>query len=188
MKRLRVCDFSLGVACLFLIPAEVASAQSADRILAFHSKITVARDRTLTVNERFEIVNDTGSFDNGFHRRLWVKAAGPQRAKEGGFQSINAKVDGLDGIFQTSQNINVFDIQVSPQNNRWSHGTHETLKVCPVDATVKLHFLVEDGEITADATVRFVKAGSGLGLKFKAVRSEDQERFARMIRRLIQPV
>jgi hypothetical protein len=63
----------------------------------------------------------------------------------------------------------------------------ETLKVCPVDATVKLHFLVEDGEITADATVRFVKAGSGLGLKFKAVRSEDQERFARMIRRLIQP-
>jgi hypothetical protein len=64
----------------------------------------------------------------------------------------------------------------------------ETLKVCPVDATVKLHFLVEDGEITADATVRFVKAGSGLGLKFKAVRSEDQERFARMIRRLIQPV
>ena len=43
----------------------------------------------------------------------------------------------------------------------------ETLKVCPVDATVKLHFLVEDGEITADATVRYVKAGSGLGLNSK---------------------
>jgi PilZ domain-containing protein len=62
----------------------------------------------------------------------------------------------------------------------------ETLKVCPVDATIKLHFLVEDGEITADATVRYVKAGSGLGLKFKTVRTEDQSRFAAMIRRLIK--
>ena len=64
----------------------------------------------------------------------------------------------------------------------------ETLKVCPVDASVKLHFLVEDGEITADATVRYVKSGSGLGLKFKCVRSEDQLRFAIMIRRLIKSV
>jgi hypothetical protein len=63
----------------------------------------------------------------------------------------------------------------------------ETRKVCPVDATVKLHFLVPDGEIAADATVRYARAGSGLGLKFKAVRSEDRERFATMIRRLIQP-
>src|SRR5271169_614134 len=63
----------------------------------------------------------------------------------------------------------------------------ETLKVCPVGATVKLHCLVEDGQITADATVRYVKAGSGLGLKFKTVRSEDQVRLAAMIRRLIQP-
>jgi hypothetical protein len=62
----------------------------------------------------------------------------------------------------------------------------ETLKVCPVDATVKLHFLVEDGEIAADATVQYIKDRSGLGLKFKTVRSEDQVRFATMIRRLIK--
>jgi hypothetical protein len=62
----------------------------------------------------------------------------------------------------------------------------ETLKVCPVDATVKLHFLVEDGEIAADATVQYIKDGSGLGLKLKTVRSEDQVRFATMIRRLIK--
>jgi hypothetical protein len=61
----------------------------------------------------------------------------------------------------------------------------ETLKVCAVDATVELHFLVEDGEITAHATVRYVKAGSGLGLQFKSVRNEDQVRFASMIKRLI---
>jgi len=63
----------------------------------------------------------------------------------------------------------------------------ETKKVCPVDATVKLDFLVADGEIRADATVRYVKAGRGLGLQFKAVRSEDHVRFGTMIRRLIQP-
>ena len=62
----------------------------------------------------------------------------------------------------------------------------ETLKVCPVDATVELHFLVEDGEITANATVQYVNAGSGLGLQFKTVRSEDHERFATMIKRFIR--
>ena len=62
----------------------------------------------------------------------------------------------------------------------------ETRKVCPVDARVELHFLVQDGEIRVSATVRYVRAGSGLGLQFKTVRSEDQARFASMIKRLIQ--
>ena len=59
--------------------------------------------------------------------------------------------------------------------------------MCPVDATVELHFLVEDGEITASATVRYVSAGSGIGLQFKTVRGEDQIRFASMVKRLVQP-
>ena len=62
----------------------------------------------------------------------------------------------------------------------------ETRKVCPIDATVELHFLVQDGEIRANATVRYVKTGNGLGLQFEAVRSEDQARFATMVKRLIQ--
>ena len=62
----------------------------------------------------------------------------------------------------------------------------ETRKVCPVGAMVELHFLVQDGEIRANATVRYVKAGSGLGLQFEAVRSEDQARFATMVKRLMQ--
>ena len=62
----------------------------------------------------------------------------------------------------------------------------ETSKVCPVDATVELHFLVEDGEVRATATVRYVRAGSGLGLQFKTVRQEDQVRFSAMIKRLLQ--
>ena len=62
----------------------------------------------------------------------------------------------------------------------------ETRKVCPVDAKVELHFLVQDGEIRVSATVRYVRAGSGLGLQFKTVRGEDQTRFASMVKRLIQ--
>lgn len=63
----------------------------------------------------------------------------------------------------------------------------ETAKSCPVDATVELHFLVEDGEVRASATVRYVSQGKGLGLQFKNVRSEDQSRFSHMIKRIIQP-
>jgi hypothetical protein len=62
----------------------------------------------------------------------------------------------------------------------------ETMKVCPIDATVELHFLVQDGEIKANATVRYVQAGSGIGLQFKAIRGEDQARFAAMVKRLLQ--
>ena len=64
----------------------------------------------------------------------------------------------------------------------------ETLKVCPVDAVVELHFLVEDGGINANATVRYVKPGTGIGLQFKSVRGEDQAHFSTMIKRLIQSV
>ena len=61
----------------------------------------------------------------------------------------------------------------------------ETKKVCPVDATVELHFLVQDGEIRASASVRFITQGVGMGVQFKTIRSEDQQRFAAMIRRII---
>lgn len=40
----------------------------------------------------FEIANDTRVFDNGFHRRLWIKAAGPQRAKAAGFRAISTSL------------------------------------------------------------------------------------------------
>jgi hypothetical protein len=62
----------------------------------------------------------------------------------------------------------------------------ETRKICAVGATVELHFLVEDGEIRASAMVRYVKAGSGIGVQFKTVRGEDQAHFAALIKRLIK--
>ena len=60
----------------------------------------------------------------------------------------------------------------------------ETNKMCPVNSTVELHFLVQDGEIKATANVQFAQSGNGLGLKFKNVPNKDQAKFAAMIKRL----
>jgi len=140
MKRPKLCDVSLCVICLLPVSAEIAPAQSLDRILTFHSEITVARDRTLTVSEKFEIVNDAGLFDDGFHRRLWIKAAGPQRARAGRFQALSASVDGSHGVVQTSEDNNVFDIRVSPQSGHLSRGTHSI----ELHYTAKHQFLIYD--------------------------------------------
>ena len=61
----------------------------------------------------------------------------------------------------------------------------ETKKILPIDATIELNFLVEDGGIVAKAAVRYVLPGVGVGLQFKNVRTEDQPHFAAMIKRII---
>ena len=45
----------------------------------------------------------------------------------------------------------------------------QTPKPKRIGSTTNLHFLVQEGQIRADASVRHVKPGGGLGLKFKAV-------------------
>ena len=48
----------------------------------------------------------------------------------------------------------------------------------------KLDFLVQEGRIKADAVVRHVKSGSGLGLRFIAVADEDRQRLKALLSRL----
>jgi hypothetical protein len=48
----------------------------------------------------------------------------------------------------------------------------------------KLDFLVQEGRIKADAVVRHVKDGSGLGLRFLAVSDEDRQRLKALLSRL----
>jgi len=54
----------------------------------------------------------------------------------------------------------------------------------PVGAKTNLNFLVEEGQIKAEAVVRHVKPGRGLGLEFTAVCEEDRQRLADLLRRL----
>jgi hypothetical protein len=48
----------------------------------------------------------------------------------------------------------------------------------------KLDFLVQEGRIKADAVVRHVKGGRGLGLRFLAVSDEDRQRLKAVLSRL----
>jgi len=59
-----------------------------------------------------------------------------------------------------------------------------TRKSGSVGTKTDLHFLVEEGQIRAEAVVSRVEPGRGLGLKFTAVREEDRRRLAGLMKRL----
>jgi hypothetical protein len=54
----------------------------------------------------------------------------------------------------------------------------------PLGAIINLHSLVEEGQIRAEAIVRHVKPGCGLGMEFTAVLEEDRQRLAGLMKRL----
>jgi hypothetical protein len=60
----------------------------------------------------------------------------------------------------------------------------ETEEVRDVGATIRLDFLVQEGQIRAKAIVRHVKPGSGLGLKLSALAEEDGPRLTALLTRL----
>src|SRR6266550_1845198 len=59
-----------------------------------------------------------------------------------------------------------------------------TRKTKSVGAKTNVHFLVEEGQIRAEAVVRDVMPGRGLGLQFTAVHEEDRPRLAGLMKRL----
>jgi hypothetical protein len=60
----------------------------------------------------------------------------------------------------------------------------ETPKPRDVGATTRLNFLVQEGQIRADAVVRHAAAGRGLGLKFTAVSEEDRPHLSALMSRI----
>jgi len=60
----------------------------------------------------------------------------------------------------------------------------ETAKPRAVGLTAKVDFLVQEGQIRADAVVRHVEPGRGLGLKFTAVSDGDRPHFIALLNRL----
>lgn len=53
-----------------------------------------------------------------------------------------------------------------------------------VGEKIKLEFLVQEGQIRAEAAVRHVHPGRGVGLKFTAVRNEDRLNLTSLLNRL----
>lgn len=54
----------------------------------------------------------------------------------------------------------------------------------PVGAAAKIEFLVQEGQIRADAVVCHIQPANGLGLKFTAIPERDRSRLATLITRL----
>jgi hypothetical protein len=50
----------------------------------------------------------------------------------------------------------------------------------------RLHFLVQEGQIRADAVVRHANPATGLGLKFTALSEQDRPKLAALLNRLRQ--
>jgi hypothetical protein len=60
----------------------------------------------------------------------------------------------------------------------------ETAMSRGLGSTIKLEFLVQEGQIRADAVVRRIVPGHGMALKFTAVSDQDCTRLAALMNRL----
>ena len=60
----------------------------------------------------------------------------------------------------------------------------ETREPVVVGAKTKLDFLVQEGQLTAEALVQHIQSGHGVGLKFTAVRNGDLPHLAALLNRL----
>lgn len=60
----------------------------------------------------------------------------------------------------------------------------ETPLLQPAGAVTRLDFLVQEGQIRADAEVRHTTPGAGLGLKFTALSEQDRPKLAALVTRL----
>jgi len=60
----------------------------------------------------------------------------------------------------------------------------ETSTLEHIGSTAHLHFLVDEGEIRADAIVQHVRPGNGLGLKFHAIPERDRPNLTALVTRL----
>jgi hypothetical protein len=60
----------------------------------------------------------------------------------------------------------------------------ETKQPHPSGRLTRLDFLVQEGQIRADAVVRHSRPGAGLGLKFTALAEHDRPKLAALLTRL----
>jgi hypothetical protein len=60
----------------------------------------------------------------------------------------------------------------------------ETTETQAAGTVSRLNFLVAEGQIRADAEVRYVRPGTGLGLKFTALNERDRPNRAALMTRL----
>jgi hypothetical protein len=96
---------------------------------------------------------------------------------------IYSRVDAREAVYVYWRSAGEEDI--APVHNLSMGGLFiETHAPKALGVSANIHFLVQEGQIRADAVVRHAKSGRGLGLRFTAVRNEDRQRLAELMRRL----
>ena len=126
--------------CGIFLCGGIARGQNTDRISALYSTITVDRDRTMHVEEKFEIASNRGFFDGGFHRRLGIKPASPGRGKPRSYQLIGAKIDGHDAALRAVVDGDVLDVRIGPEAGALPRGDH----LVELSYTAKHQFAIYD--------------------------------------------
>jgi hypothetical protein len=96
---------------------------------------------------------------------------------------IHSRVEALEAVYVYWRSAGGED--VAPVRNLSMGGLFiETDNPKVPGITAKLHFLVQEGQIRANAVVRHAEPGRGFGLRFTAVRNEDRLRLAELMKRL----
>jgi hypothetical protein len=96
---------------------------------------------------------------------------------------IYSRVEARGGVYVYWRSSGYEDI--APIRNLSIGGLFIETKVPKISGIeAKLHFLVQEGQIRAEAVVRHAKPGRGLGLRFTAIRSEDRQRLTELMKRL----
>jgi hypothetical protein len=60
----------------------------------------------------------------------------------------------------------------------------ETKRRAVLGANTKIEFLIREGQIRAEAIVKHVKPGKGIGVKFTAVKESDHQVLAALLNRV----
>jgi hypothetical protein len=96
---------------------------------------------------------------------------------------LHARVEALGGVYVYWRSAG--HEHLAPVRNLSMGGLFIETDTPPVAGmSAELDFLVQEGQIRAEAVVRHAEPGRGLGLRFTAVRNEDRLRLEELVKRL----
>jgi len=158
-----------------VIPGEEALESSAFSLPSssetFHGLLTLCLCHRPSLNA---VIHDGGS--TGFREQGLRQLTSPSRRFTSRVEApedvwVYWRCDGLDDLSHV-QNIGLGGLFIETPR-RTAEGT-----------AVSLSFLVREGQVRADAIVRHAVSGTGIGLKFRAVREEDRPYLAALMARI----
>jgi hypothetical protein len=115
--------------------------------------------------------------------RAWVKTVSTMHVTTGPSRRRSSRITAIDDVWIYWESDRLRDISrvrdLSP-----SGLFLETRARKKEGELFRLHFLVQEGQIRAEAVVKHVVAGHGLGMKIESLSSQDAPQMSRLLSRL----